>query len=190
MNILSKTNSTALAIICCLTLAKTAWAEELNAGGRALTKEEVIQAFKPDAEGGSKARIRGIHIRPTSQAETTSPLASTPKAISLEVRFAFNSAQLTAEAVKQLTPVAEALTSGELGNLSFHVEGHTDAKGSDEYNKDLSLKRAASVRDFFVKRHGLNASRIQFSGLGKSNLLDPNDPYSAVNRRVRIVAIP
>ncbi|MEF3076732.1 OmpA family protein [Methylobacter sp. Wu1] len=183
MSILNKSNGIALAIVCCLTSVKAGWAEDLNVGARAPTKEEVIQAFKTNSEGGEKVLTRGIHIRPTN-----SSLASTPKAISLEVRFGYNSAQLTDDAVRQLTPVAEALVSGELKNLNFHVEGYTDAKGSDGYNKDLSLKRAATVRDFFVKRHGLNASRVQFSGLGKSNLLDPNNPFSEVNRRVRIVA--
>lgn len=182
MSILNKSNGIALAIVCCLTSVKAGWAEDLNVGARAPTKEEVIQAFKTNSEGGEKVLTRGIHIRPTG------PQASTPKAISLEIRFGYNSAQLTDDAVRQLTPVAEALVSGALKNLNFHVEGYTDAKGSAEYNKDLSLKRAATVRDFFVKRHGLNASRIQFSGLGKSNLLDPHNPFSEVNRRVRIVA--
>lgn len=188
MSILNKSNGITLAIVCCLASVKAGWAEDLNVGARAPTKEEVIQAFKTNSEGGEKVLTRGIHIRPTGQAGMTSAQAATPKAISLEVRFGYNSAQLTDDAVRQLTPVAEALVSGELKNLNFHVEGYTDAKGSDEYNKDLSLKRAATVRDFFVKRHGLNASRIQFSGLGKSNLLDPNNPFSEVNRRVRIVA--
>ena len=186
MSILNKSNGIALAIVCCLTSVKAGWAEDLNVGARAPTKEEVIQAFKTNSEGGEKVLTRGIHIRPTDG--MTSSLTSTPKAISLEIRFGYNSTQLTDDAVSQLTPVAEALVSGELKNLNFHVEGYTDAKGSDEYNKDLSLKRAATVRNFFVKRHGLNASRVQFSGLGKSNLLDPGNPFSEVNRRVRIVA--
>ncbi|MCL7421172.1 MAG: OmpA family protein [Methylobacter sp.] len=190
MGIFKKTNSITLAIVCCLTSVNVLWAEDLNVGARAPTKEEIIQAFKPHSERGDKVLTRGIRIRPTGQAGLSSSLASTPQAISLEVRFAFNSAQLTEEAIRQLTPVAEALVSGELGQLNFHVEGYTDAKGSDEYNKDLSLKRAFTVRNFFVKRHGLNASRIKFSGLGKSNLLDPDNPYSEVNRRVRVVAIP
>lgn len=161
-------------------------AEELNLGGGAPTKEEVIRALKPDGGNGEEVSTRSINIRP-KHAPTTAA-APAQNAISLEVRFEYDSAKLTGDAIRQLTPVAEALTSGELKSLRFQVEGYTDAKGSEEYNKNLSVKRASAVRDFFVSKHGLSASRIKSSGHGEAGLLDPADPYSAVNRRVRIVA--
>ncbi|MDT4291940.1 OmpA family protein [Methylomonas sp. MO1] len=168
-----------------LVFTESAAAEEINLKSRAPTKDEIIEALKPGMESGEKGLTRGISIRPKDKTANTGS-----KAISLEIQFAFNSAQLTDEAVKQLTPVAEALVSGDLENLKFLVEGYTDAKGTDEYNKDLSLRRAATVRDFFVAEHGLAASRIQFSGHGEQGLLDPANPYSAANRRVRIAAMP
>ncbi|MBF0262711.1 MAG: OmpA family protein, partial [Magnetococcales bacterium] len=68
-----------------------------------------------------------------------------------KARFAFNSYQLTAEAVETLrafVPVlleARAGAEGERWMERVHIEGYTDAAGSYLYNVDLSLKRAQSV---------------------------------------------
>lgn len=176
-------NLHALALAFALSFSVTADAVDLNLGGRAPSKQEVIRALKPSG-GDEEISTRSIKIKPK---KTT---ASQQNAISLEIRFEYDSAKLTGESIRKLTPVAEALTSGELESLKFQVEGYTDAKGSDAYNKNLSARRAAAVRNFFVKEYGLNASRIQASGYGESNLLDQTNPYSAANRRVRIVAMP
>ncbi|MBN2060375.1 MAG: OmpA family protein, partial [Deltaproteobacteria bacterium] len=49
----------------------------------------------------------------------------------------------------------------------IRVEGHTDSVGTEEYNLDLSIRRANSVRDLLVQR-GINASRIQPVGFGET----------------------
>jgi outer membrane protein OmpA-like peptidoglycan-associated protein len=109
------------------------------------------------------------------------------KALSMQILFAYNSADLTQAAQDQLKPVGEALASEKLQNLSFVVEGHTDAIGGYDYNKSLSEERAASVKQFLVDMYHINPSRIQIIGKGKSNLFDPKNPASEVNRRVRII---
>lgn len=163
-----------------------ALAEDVNLGGKIPSVDEVIQGLQGSPEDDAPMKTRGINLHPTG---ATAPLAAREKAISMEIRFAFDSAELTEEAVRQLTPVVDALKSEKLSGLKFLVEGHTDAKGSDEYNQSLSVHRALSVRDFIEKR-GLDASRIQYVGRGKNMLLDSSDPYGGVNRRVRIVAVP
>ena len=50
------------------------------------------------------------------------------------------------------------------------VTGHTDRLGSDDYNRDLSRRRAEAVRDYLV-RGGIAASRIRSAGLGSSHPL-------------------
>lgn len=164
----------------------SALADDVDMGSRVPSAEEVIQVLEGAPEEAMEMKTRGISLQPTG---APAPLAAREKAISMEVRFAFNSAELTDEAVRQLLPVAEALKSDKLSSLKFLVEGHTDAKGSDEYNQSLSVRRALSVRDFFEKQ-GVDSTRLQHVGRGKSGLLDPSDPYSGVNRRVRIVATP
>ena len=60
--------------------------------------------------------------------------------------------------------------------------------GGQAYNKTLSEERAASVKQFLVNGFNLDPTHIQIIGKGKSDLLDPNNPASEKNRRVRIIA--
>jgi outer membrane protein OmpA-like peptidoglycan-associated protein len=113
----------------------------------------------------------------------------TEAALSVELIFGYNSAELTDSAKQQLKPIGEALSSGKLQILNFVIEGHTDAVGSQTYNKTLSEQRAASVKQFLVDIYKLDEAHIQVIGKGKTDLLDPNNPDSEVNRRVRIIAI-
>lgn len=66
------------------------------------------------------------------------------------------------------------------------IEGHTDSRGSDSYNKQLSEKRAQAVVEFFKHLHFTNISAV---GLGESQLADAGDSLEshAKNRRVVIV---
>lgn len=92
---------------------------------------------------------------------------------------------------------AAADTLSKLGNLikknahsSFRIEGHTDSFGSDEYNNQLSLRRAEAVKKWLLTTMGLDAGRISTVGLGKSRLLVPATgtvEQQQLNRRVEIV---
>ncbi|MCX7066898.1 MAG: OmpA family protein [Methylococcales bacterium] len=134
---------------------------------------------KPSSTKSRPAKPKPIPMPPSSNTEA---------ALSMEIIFGYNSAELTATAKEQLRPVGEALASGKLSNLSFVVEGHTDGVGGQAYNKTLSEERAASVKSFLVTAFNLPSTNIQIVGKGKSDLLDPNNPSSEVNRRVRIIA--
>src|SRR5260370_32386185 len=57
----------------------------------------------------------------------------------------------------------------------FRVEGHTDSFGSDDYNIDLSQRRAETVKDWLVQNMNIDANRIQTRGYGKTRLLVPGD---------------
>ncbi len=109
-----------------------------------------------------------------------------PATVALEVRFAFDSAILTAQAREVLAQLADALKAPALAGNSFLIEGHTDAAGSESYNLSLSSRRAAAVRDFLTREHGVAANSLVVAGVGEADLLDPADPASAVNRRVEI----
>ncbi len=73
-------------------------------------------------------------------------------------------------------------------SLHLAVEGHTDSVGSDEYNQDLSERRAQSVREYFVQQ-GISASAIEAHGFGKSEPIATNDTPEGrqQNRRVELV---
>ena len=69
--------------------------------------------------------------------------------------------------------------------LKVEIEGHTDAKGSDAYNMELSERRARAVKAFMVKK-GVNAERMMAKGFGKSQPIADNttEEGRAYNRRV------
>ncbi len=68
------------------------------------------------------------------------------------------------------------------------IEGHTDARGSDDYNRDLSERRADAVRDALVERN-IEAQRVRSMGLGEAYPVASNESDAGMqqNRRVEIV---
>jgi outer membrane protein OmpA-like peptidoglycan-associated protein len=67
----------------------------------------------------------------------------------------------------------------------LRVQGHTDARGDDDHNLDLSQRRATSVKEFLIKR-GVEAQRLSARGYGESHPIAENttDEGRAQNRRV------
>lgn len=192
-------------------------ADDINFGKQTPSANQVINALKPaaanptpeDADDGYEGDID--QDSKSRSIDMSSMSASTPKvakkklkkeihtavhktnaeqvAFSMEILFAYKSSDLTEVAKSQLNPVGEALASDSLKALSFIVEGHTDAVGGNTYNINLSKERASAVKQYLVDAYHITPARIKIEGKGKSNLLDPNNPDSEVNRRVRIVAI-
>lgn len=72
--------------------------------------------------------------------------------------------------------------------LNMQIEGHTDSVGTDEFNQQLSERRADSVRDFLAEQ-GVPASTITARGFGKTQPVATNDTPEGRqrNRRVEIV---
>ncbi|HET8923944.1 MAG TPA: OmpA family protein [Candidatus Acidoferrum sp.] len=72
--------------------------------------------------------------------------------------------------------------------LSLQIEGHTDSVGGDEFNQQLSERRADSVRDFLAE-NGVPGSSITARGFGKTQPVASNDTAEGRqrNRRVELV---
>jgi len=70
-------------------------------------------------------------------------------------------------------------------DLKLEIQGHTDAKGDDLYNMDLSQRRAEAVEKWFVD-HGIAATRFRAAGFGETTPIATNDTDDgrAKNRRV------
>ena len=102
------------------------------------------------------------------------------------VLFATNQNSLLGTAQERLNQVAEVLK--EQPELNFTVIGHTDSQGGDDYNLQLSQKRADAVRDYLVSR-GVDSSHIRSVGRGKNEPIADNASAEgrANNRRVEIV---
>jgi len=70
------------------------------------------------------------------------------------------------------------------------IEGHADNIGSDEYNLELSSRRANSVKDYFIQK-GISPGRLSSYGYGKSMPVAANETEEgrAKNRRVEILIV-
>jgi outer membrane protein OmpA-like peptidoglycan-associated protein len=112
-------------------------------------------------------------------------VTNAPK-VDLNVRFGLDSASLTPDAEQMLNALGQALKDPQLLQYQFVIAGHTDKRGNDEYNKRLSCERALAVREYLVKRHGIERNRLVALGFGFDKLLEPNEPADEVNRRVEI----
>jgi outer membrane protein OmpA-like peptidoglycan-associated protein len=85
--------------------------------------------------------------------------------------------------------VAVLLDTPELERLE--VQGHTDSRGSAAYNRDLSERRAASVRRY-LEQHGVDPARLQSHGYGEDAPLLPDarsEAAHAQNRRVQFIVL-
>jgi outer membrane protein OmpA-like peptidoglycan-associated protein len=110
-----------------------------------------------------------------------------PPSIDLYIPFEYNSDKLTTEAMLTLKRLGAALKDTRLSGYRFKIAGHTDAKGSAEYNQKLSERRAEAVRNYIVFQYDIEPDRIETAGFGKSQLLDPSKPEDGINRRVQVI---
>jgi len=103
--------------------------------------------------------------------------------ITRQVEFAFDSAELTAAGKATLDELSATLT--RLKFVSGTVEGHTDNKGTPEYNQGLSERRAKTVADY-LEAKGVASHRLAVKGMGESNPIADNSTEEgrAKNRRV------
>ena len=98
------------------------------------------------------------------------------------VHFEFDGAALTLDSMAVLDRVVRSLQ--DWPDLRVEVGGHTDAAGPEEYNLSLSIKRAESVRDYFVSQ-GIDPGRLVVRGYGESQPIAGNSTEEgrAKNRR-------
>jgi outer membrane protein OmpA-like peptidoglycan-associated protein len=105
-----------------------------------------------------------------------------------DVLFAFDKATLSSEAFRNVDKLADFLKKHP--NRSVLVEGHTDSVGSDEYNLDLSKKRADAVKNALVAK-GVGEERIATKGYGEKYPVASNNTSDGrqLNRRVEVVIL-
>ena len=103
------------------------------------------------------------------------------------VFFSNDKAELTPEAMKPLIEASEIIK--DFPQITLTIEGHTDNKASAPYNKDLSQRRANTVRNFFVQR-GFDPKKLTAIGYGLERPIATNSTVEgkAANRRVSVVA--
>ncbi|MFL6799380.1 MAG: OmpA family protein [Xanthobacteraceae bacterium] len=168
--------------------------------------EQIIRALAPrgvtrslttsPAQAGvttEEARfLDSVRHRPTRsltsmEREKIAALTENKPSIDIEIKFEFNSAEIGAKAMPQVTALGQALTSDPLKAGTFVLAGHTDAVGADTYNQQLSERRADAVKRFLAARYGIESTHLVAVGYGKSRLKNIQNPFAGENRRVQIV---
>lgn len=123
----------------------------------------------------------------------TGPLSpnTAPILLPADILFDYDSSALRPEAEESLRKLGTLIQRNP--RLRFLIEGHTDSFGSEEYNLELSTRRARTVRDWLETTMGIAPERLGARGLGKSRLIAPGSGSiedQRINRRVEIVILP
>ena len=97
--------------------------------------------------------------------------------------FEYDKSKLTEDSKGELNQVYSFLKKYQ--SLKIEVAGHTDSTGTKQYNKQLSLERAKSVKEYLVEK-GVQQERIKVAGYGENNPIAPNTTKKGreQNRRV------
>jgi OOP family OmpA-OmpF porin len=99
------------------------------------------------------------------------------------INFDFNKATLKPSSYPKLEEMVRILN--DYPDYSLSIAGHTDSKGSDDFNLGLSYERAASARAYLLSK-GIKAERIEARGYGETKPIADNATAAgqALNRRV------
>jgi outer membrane protein OmpA-like peptidoglycan-associated protein len=135
-------------------------------------------------DGLKSKNTRSITVEERNQ---VADIAKDKPGVDLEVNFDYDSVTIGPQAIDTLTKLGVALRDPRLKDALVLVAGHTDAKGNDAYNKDLSDRRADAVKQFLVAKFSLPASNLIALGYGKERLKNTADPFASENRRVQVV---
>ena len=153
--------------------------------------EAILKPTPAPTDGLSKTRAVKFKIGSKEEQAETTPPAGEPgsgRLPNLPLFFDFNSAELLPESTQQLDQLAQAMQRNALMTFRFRVAGHTDASGSEQYNQQLSERRARAVVDY-LEAKGIAGDRLTPEGLGETDLADSANPDSATNRRVEIITL-
>jgi outer membrane protein OmpA-like peptidoglycan-associated protein len=158
------------------------------AAGELASSQQILEALTGQAKAPSVSDRLKLTRSPTfDDRDYAVASAQSMPHIDLEVHFDFDSADITLEAEGQIRELGKALADPKLKGATISINGHTDGKGSDGFNKRLSERRAASIKAYLVDNFGLTASNLRTVGYGKSRLKNTSDPFAAENRRVEVV---
>jgi outer membrane protein OmpA-like peptidoglycan-associated protein len=133
-------------------------------------------------------KTRRIDVQERDQVANLLKKSEAP-AVDIEIFFAFDSADITPEALPKLAALGQALSDKKLQHSIFLIAGHTDAKGSDAYNLALSQQRAEAVKQFLVRAYQLDSNHLSVIGFGSEQLKNKTDSFADENRRVQIVNV-
>ncbi|HET6238574.1 MAG TPA: OmpA family protein [Acetobacteraceae bacterium] len=166
--------------------------------------DDIVKSLSPTGASGPSRGIRAVNPTPGATAPGPTAPASTAHSstrhtstasteaapsVNLNVQFEKGSAELTAPAMRTLNQLGQALTQPALAPYRFRIEGHTDTIGSASYNKELSDRRAAAVRNYLATNFKVDPARLEAVGMGEEGLLVLTGDQTAEPRNRRVAVI-
>ncbi len=142
-----------------------------------------VGAYQDRQEAALRQRMAGTGVDVVRQGDNIT--LNMPE----NITFGFDSSTLNSRFYPILDNVADTLT--EYNQTIVEVAGHTDSKGTDAYNQQLSERRAGAVAAY-LGSHGIMSQRMITVGAGESRPVASNETDSgrAQNRRVEITLVP
>jgi outer membrane protein OmpA-like peptidoglycan-associated protein len=133
-----------------------------------------------DERGWDRGAMHNYHFRQTRLGATLT--------LQEDVLFATDRAELRPGALDKLRPLARYLRANP--GVRVAIIGHTDSRGTDAHNQDLSERRAASVREAFDEM-GVTRARFRVEGHGEGEPVATNATPAGMrlNRRVEVTLL-
>jgi outer membrane protein OmpA-like peptidoglycan-associated protein len=137
----------------------------------------IPQAFPVTVEDGKTAVQNFELIKPGEKITLTG------------IYFDFNKSTIKPESRPTLDQAIKILRDNP--TIRVRIAGHTDSKGSDEYNMKLSQSRADAVKAYLVQNGSVDASRIESVGKGEIEPIATNDTDEgrSLNRRIEFIVL-
>lgn len=161
-----------------------------GAGGSA-ESSAAINVIQPPKDSDRDGVIDDLDKCPNTPAGTKVDAVGCPivecKSAKVDINFATDKYEILPAHAAELEIVFAKLN--KFPKATAVIEGHTDNVGSAAYNQKLSERRANAVKNYFIEKHGVAASRLKAEGYGESKPVASNDNAAgrSKNRRVESV---
>ncbi len=160
---------------------------KLGGGSGAPKSPSPAQHVATNPQPSPRVATQPVHA--ASRGAAPAPVATSGPSVNLTVNFPSGSAELTPAARASLDALGKALSSNDLANFRFRIEGHTDNVGAREENLSLSQRRAEAVVTYLTSQYNVKGNRLEAVGMGQEQPLVSAPPQTpeARNRRVQVI---
>jgi outer membrane protein OmpA-like peptidoglycan-associated protein len=128
--------------------------------------------------------LKPLVLAPGREQDAMGSLHAFPSVLS-PIAFEQDSDLLKAEGLKQVDAFGQALMNPALANATVVIAVHTNARGSDEFNRSLAALRAKAIVEQLATRQGIQRTRLVALGFGR--MVDPAVQMFAPEDRIRVV---
>jgi OmpA-OmpF porin, OOP family len=145
--------------------------------------------------GGTKTCGVTVTVACSTPPPPPPPAARVIDRLTIHVNFDFDKSDIRQADVAELKKAIDFVK--KYPGTKVKLEGHTDSKGTDEYNQKLSETRAEEVKQYLIRKGAVDRAMISSTGYGESRPVAPNETKDgkdnpkgrAENRRVEILII-